>query len=179
MTFIEAVGEPNFVAAFSLRADAYGAWRNLLVTIKDGMDERRFELATMAAARRMRSSYCMLAHGSVLLEKFMAADELQAVVTDHHAAGLDEVDVAVMDLAEQVADDATAVTQADIDRLRGLGLSDKDVLDVVLAAAARCFFTKVVDGVGAQPDPKFNALEPELRDALVVGRPIAQNGSGG
>jgi uncharacterized peroxidase-related enzyme len=179
MTFIEAVGEPNFQAAFSLRADVYEAWQQLLGTLKTGMDPRRYELATMAAARRMRSSYCMLAHGSVLIEQYMPPEELQAVVTDHHAAGLDEVDVAIMDLAEKVADDATSVTQADVDRLRALGLSDKDVLDVVLTAAARCFFTKVVDGVGAQPDPKFAALEPRLREALVVGRPIAQAGSGG
>jgi hypothetical protein len=53
------------------------------------------------------------------------------------------------------------------------------VLDVVLAAAARCFFTKVVDGVGAQPDAKYAAMDPALRDALAVGRPIAQDGSGG
>jgi uncharacterized peroxidase-related enzyme len=181
MTFIEAVGEPNYAAAFSLRPDVYDGWQQLLGTIKEGVDPRRYELATVAAARRMRSSYCMLAHGSVLVEKHMPPEALQAIVADHHAAGLDEVDVAVMDLAEKVADDATSVTQADVDRLRALGLSDKDVLDVVLVAAARCFFTKVVDGVGAQPDEKYQGLEPGLRDALVVGRPIAgaQVGSGG
>jgi uncharacterized peroxidase-related enzyme len=179
MTFIEAIGEPNFVAAFSLRPDVFEAWQKLLGTLKEGMDPRRYELATVAAARRMRSSYCMLAHGSVLVEKYMSAEELRAIVADHHAAGLDEADVAIMDLAEKVADDATSVTQEDVDRLRSLGLSDADVLNVVIAAAARCFLTKVVDGVGAQPDPKYAAMEPALRDALVVGRPIAQDGSGG
>jgi uncharacterized peroxidase-related enzyme len=179
MTFIEAIGEPNFVAAFSLRPDVFEAWQKLLGTLKEGMDPRRYELATVAAARRMRSSYCMLAHGSVLVEEYMSAEELQAIVADHHAAGLDEADVAIMDLAEKVADDATSVTQEDVDRLRSLGLSDADVLNVVIAAAARCFLTKVVDGVGAQPDPKYAAMEPALRDALVVGRPIAQDGSGG
>jgi uncharacterized peroxidase-related enzyme len=179
MTFIEAIGEPNFVAAFSLRPDVFEAWQKLLGTLKEGMDPRRYELATVAAARRMRSSYCMLAHGSVLVEKYMSAEELRAIVADHHAAGLDEADVAIMDLAEKVADDATSVTQEDVDRLRSLGLSDADVLNVVIAAAARCFLTKVVDGVGAQPDPRYAAMEPALRDALVVGRPIAQDGSGG
>jgi uncharacterized peroxidase-related enzyme len=179
MTFIEAVGEPNHAAVFSLRPDILKIWQDLNGTIKAGMDLRRYELATVAAARRMRSSYCMLAHGSVLVEQFMPPEALRAIVVDHHAAGLDEVDVAIMDFAEKVADDATSVTQADVDRLRSLGLSDKDVLDVVLAAAARCFFTKVIDGVGAQADAKYSEMEPALRDTLVVGRPIAQNGSGG
>ena len=39
------------------------------------------------------------------------------------------------------ADDATEVGQGDIDRLRSLGLSDREILDVVAAAAARCFFS--------------------------------------
>jgi alkylhydroperoxidase family enzyme len=114
----------------------------------------------------------MLAHGAVLA-RFLEPEALRAVVTDHRSAGLDDVDVAVMDLAEKVAGDAGSVTQEDIDGLRALGLSDADVLDVVLAAAARCFFSSVLDGLGVAADPKFNAMEPGLRDALTVGRAIA------
>jgi len=164
---------PNLTRAFSLRPGVYAAWRELIGQIQAGMELRRYELATVAAAGRLRSSYCMLAHGSVLTSKFMEPEALRAIVADHRNSGLDEVDVAVMDLAEKVADDATSVTQADIDRLRELGLTDPEILDVVLAAAARCFFSKVLDGVGAQADAKFAALEPALRDALTVGRPIA------
>ncbi len=46
-------------------------------------------------------------------------------------------------------------------------------MDVVLAAAARCFFSKTLDGLGVLPDASFRDLDPELREALVVGRPIA------
>jgi uncharacterized peroxidase-related enzyme len=164
---------PNYTQVFSLRPDVYASWKQLSAAVKAGMDLRRYELATVAAARRLRSSYCMLAHGSVLLEHFMEPDALRAIATDHRSAGLDDVDVAVMDLAEKVADDASSVTQADVDRLRDLGLSDKDVLDVVLAASLRCFFSKAIDGVGAQPDSRYAALDDGLREALVVGRPIA------
>jgi uncharacterized peroxidase-related enzyme len=165
---------PNFTQAFSHRPDVYAAWRQLNGAIKAGMDLRRYELATVAAARHLRSSYCMLAHGSVLAERFLEPDVLRAVVTDHRSAGLDDVDIAVMDLAEKVAADATSVTEADLDGLRALGLSDTEIFDVVLAAAARCFFSKVLDGVGVRPDAKYGALEPALRDALTVGRPIDQ-----
>jgi uncharacterized peroxidase-related enzyme len=164
---------PNFTRAFSLRPDVYAAWRALNGAIKGNMDLRRYELATLAAARRLRSSYCALAHGTVLAEQFLGAQEVEAVVADHRAAGLDEVDVAVMDLADKVAADATGVTEADLDRLRALGLPDAEIFDVVLAAAARCFFSKVLDAVGVPPDGKYADLEPGLREALTVGRPIA------
>ena len=78
-----------------------------------------------------------------------------------------------MDLADKVADDATTVQQADIDRLRSLGLSDTEILDIVLAAAARCFFSKTLDALGVQADAKYAGVDAPLREALTVGRPIA------
>jgi uncharacterized peroxidase-related enzyme len=164
---------PNFTSVLARRPAAYLAWKQLMGTIRDGMDLRRFELATLAAAKELRSTYCMLAHGAVLRDRFYEQDELRAIAVDHHAAGLDATDVAVMDLAGKVADDATAVTQEDIDRLRELGLSDEEVIDVVLAAALRSFFSKTLDGLGVQADARYAEVDAGLRDALVVGRPIA------
>jgi uncharacterized peroxidase-related enzyme len=164
---------PNFTQAFSLRPEVYAAWRQLNGAIKANMDLRRYELATVAAARRLRSSYCTLAHGSVLMDKFLEPDAVRALVDDYRSAGLEPTDVAVMDLADKVVRDATSVSQDDIDRLRTLGLTDSEILDVVLAAAARCFFSKALDAVGAEPDATYSGLEPGLRDTLTVGRPIA------
>ena len=155
---------PNFTRAFSLRPEVYSAWKQLNGAIKSGMDLRRYELATLAAATRLRSSYCTLAHGSVLIDRgFREPSGVHAAVSDHRTAGLDETEVAVMDLAAKVVDDATSVEQADIERLRTLGLSDQDILDVVLAAAVRCFFSKVLDAVAAEPDAKYDELDPALR----------------
>src|SRR4051794_13554506 len=53
---------PNLTRAFSHRPAVYAAWRELNGAIKASMDLRRYELATVAAARRLRSSYCTLAH---------------------------------------------------------------------------------------------------------------------
>jgi uncharacterized peroxidase-related enzyme len=165
---------PNFTRAFSARPAVYKAWRQLNDAIKDNMDLRRYELATVAAASRLRSSYCMLAHGSVLIDNFLDAESLSAVVANHRAAGLSPVDVAVMDFAEKVAADATTVEREDVERLRSIGLSDSEIVDVVLAAAARCFFSKTLDALGVEPDARYADLEPSIRDVLTVGRGIEQ-----
>jgi alkylhydroperoxidase family enzyme len=161
----------NLERAFTTRPEVYAAWVQLNTSIKDGMDLRRYELATLAAARRLRSSYCCLAHGTVLMERF--GEPVREIALDHHAAGLDEIDVAVMDLAERVVDDATSIDDEDLRRLRALGLSETDIMDVVLAASARCFFSKTLDALGVMPDASYAELDPELRAALVVGRPIS------
>jgi len=121
MAFIElskeSEGTPNHLAAFATRPGILAAWQQLNGAIKESMGLRRYELATIAAARRLRSSYCMLAHGGVLAEKFVEPDELRQIALDHRSAGLDDVEVAVMDLADKVVADATSVTGDDIDWL--------------------------------------------------------------
>lgn len=161
----------NVERAFSERPEVFAAWKQLNGSIKAGMDLRRYELATLAAARRLRSSYCCLAHGTVLLKDF--GEPVREIALDHRTAGLDEVDVAVMDLAERVVDDATSIEDSELHQLRDLGLSEEDIMDVVLAAAARCFFSKTLDALDVRPDKSYSELDPELRKALVVGRPIA------
>jgi uncharacterized peroxidase-related enzyme len=165
---------PNLTKGFSLRPDVYAAWRQLNGAIKANMDLRRYELATVAAAKRLRSSYCTLAHGSVLLDKFLSPDDLRAVLGAGDTDALDRVDTAIVEFADKVAMDASSVTDADVDRLRALGLTDAEILDVVLAAAARCFFSTVLDGLGIEADARYAQLDAGLRDVLTVGRPIAE-----
>jgi alkylhydroperoxidase family enzyme len=165
--------ETNYERAFAAagRTDVLEAWAELLGAIKSRMDVRRYELVTLAAARRLRSSYCSLAHGKVLLD---LGEPVREIASDRRAAGLDELALAIMDFAEKVVDDASSIGEADRQRLRDLGLSDPEIMDVALSAALRCFFSKTLDAIGVLPDASFRELEPELREVLVVGRPIAE-----
>ncbi len=162
----------NYENAFAERPDVYAAWQQLNAAIKSHLDLRRYELVTFAAARRLRSSYCCLAHGRVLMNKLNAP--IREIAIDHHNAGLAPVEVAIMDLADKVAGDATSMSQADLQRLRDFGLADAEILDVVLAAAVRCFFSKTLDAMCVRADHEFASLDPAVRDVLVVGRPIAE-----
>jgi alkylhydroperoxidase family enzyme len=158
---------PNSQRVFGLRPHVFAAWQQLIGAIKETADLRRYELATLAAARRLKSSYCCLAHGEVLADQFYDAETVAALPD-----GLDEADRAIMAFAEKVVDDATSITQADVDALRALGLSDAEITDVVLSAAVRCFFSKTLDALGALPDADFAELPQALREASVVGRQI-------
>jgi alkylhydroperoxidase family enzyme len=157
----------NLERAFAARPEVYAAWRRLVEAVMAASDERRYELATLAAARRLRSSYCSLAHGKVLAEKFYDYETVPAL-----PEGLDAADRAIMAFAEQIVADATAITQADVDELRGHGFAEDEIFDVVLAATIRCFFSKTLDALGVQPDAEFADLDPAFREALTVGRPI-------
>ena len=163
----------NSTKAFGHRPAVFAAWRQLGSTIGGSMDRRRYELATVAAARVLRSSYCSLAHGKVLAEQFLGAERTIALATGAVDA-LDPLDAEIVRFATLVTREPASVTASDVERLRALGLSDEEILDVVLAAAARCFFSTVLEALGVQPDPAYQALDPDLRAALTVGRPIAE-----
>jgi len=161
----------NARRAFDVRPEVLAGWVQLNTAIKANMDLRRYELATLAAARRLRSSYCALQHGRLLLEQF--GEPVGEIARDRHAAGLDDIDIAVMDLAERVVDDAAAIDDETLRPLRRLGLTEPEIMDVVLAAAARCFFSKTLDALGVRPDASYAELDPSIREVLVLGRPIA------
>ena len=162
----------NHTKVLARRPAVLEAWRGLNAAVKTSMDPRRYELATLAAARRLRSSYCCLAHGAVLVDRFDAAPEVRALTSGAHG-DLDPVDTAVVRLAERVAGGAADMTEQDLAEARALGLTDDEVLDVVLAAAARCFFSTALDATGAEPDAAYRSLDPQLQESLTVGRPIA------
>ncbi len=162
----------NHTRAMSLRPEAINAWRNLNIAIKSNMDLRRYELVTLAAAVALRSTYCTLAHGSVLRLKLFSPEQVEAIVKDYRNAGLEPAEVAMMAFAEKVTRNAYKVAPEDIDGLRSHGFSDAGILDIVLAASARNFFSRVLDAVGAEPDETYLKLEDSLREALTVGQPF-------
>jgi uncharacterized peroxidase-related enzyme len=164
---------PDYAGAFSSRPDIAEAWNTLNSAVRGGMDRRRFEIATIAAARALRSTYCTAAHSKFLRDVCGDEATLLALAEDPSGATLPEQDRAVYAFAAKVAADAASVEQSDVDRLREVGLSDTDIADVVYAAAARSFFTRVLDGLGAQLDAATAAAFPdEMLDGMVVGRPV-------
>ena len=163
----------NYTKVFAHRPEVYSAWARLIGAIRSNMDKRRYELVTLAAAGRLRSSYCMLAHGTVLLRSnLVTPDELEAIARDYREAGLSPAEVAMMAFAEKVTLGAHAITAEDVETLRRYGFSDAEIFDIVATAAARCFFSKTLDALGAAPDETFRTLDERLRDALTVGRPF-------
>jgi hypothetical protein len=116
----------------------------------------------------------MLAHGALLRKNFFSADELVAIVKDYRHAGLTDEEVVLMTFAQKVISDSRDISPEEIDELRRFGLTDQDILNVVLVCTARSFFSKTLDALDAEPDGVFMELEPELLKVLTTGRPFPQ-----
>lgn len=164
---------PNYAKVFCYRPKVMAAWKILIRSIIENMDPRRYELVTIAAAGKLHSSYCMLAHGSVLKDNFYSSEQLNEIIKNPESPLLSPVDKAIMRFAEKIVYDAASITQKDIDELRNLELKDEEIFEIVTAATARCFFSKTLDALGAEPDKIFLKLDETLRNNLTVGRSVS------
>src|SRR5262249_9651919 len=122
--------------------------------------------------RALRSSYCALAHGSVLASKVFDAPTVTAIATDAPATPLEPGERALMAFAEKVARSAEQITAADVEALRSHGYRDEEIFYLAAAAAAWCSSSKPLDAGGAAAASTFTRREPALRGPLTVGRPI-------
>jgi uncharacterized peroxidase-related enzyme len=163
---------PNYATVFCYRPEIMGLWSRLQAGIKRHMDKKRFELVTFAAANALRSTLCSLAHGKLLTEFFSEAD-VQAMCRGETPESLSAAEAAMMEYSRQVARDASTVTADHVERLKQHGFTDADIFDIAATAAARAFFTKVLDALGVEADPPFRAMSPEFIRVLSVGRAIA------
>jgi uncharacterized peroxidase-related enzyme len=163
----------NHTRAFSLRPEVQQGWLALKDAITSDMDPRLYELATVAVATAIRSSYCSLVHGNILATSYYEPGAVVSIAAGDVGGALDAADAAVVRFARKVAAEADRITQDDVGELRDLGFSDTDVFNIILAAAARCFFSKVLDATGTLPDAALQGMPDQLRSALTVGRDIA------
>ena len=152
---------PNAERALAGSPEIALAFHGLVRAIASSMGSRRYELIATAAARARHSRYCTLVHGQALAG-VIGEDAVADILAGRPSAGLTAADTAIATFAEQAAVEPTAVTRADIDQLRDVGLSDDDIRDCVLAIALRCFATTALDALGIEPDAPLQTVTRRL-----------------
>ena len=80
----------------------------------------------------------------------------ERMVQDYRRAGLDARLRAIMDYAVKITRNSVECSEADIEALRGHGLSDEDIYDVIQTAAIYNFNNRVANASGFLPDRAFH-----------------------
>ena len=136
------------------------------------LSAREWCLITFVAATHLRSTYCSQVYSQRLLALGESKETLLAIQYGGRTAALTDKDMAMLAYAEKVAVAADRIMQSDIDRLRALGFTDRNIFDIALCASFRCMLSKMVDATGAVPEPAFLDADAEFRGAMTVGRSL-------
>ena len=156
---------------WSARPDVILPLENLLHQIRDGfsLGLLNFRLITFVCAKHVPSSYCSHVYFRSL-SGVLGREQTLAVRRDYRTAGLTAQQVEMLAYAEQITVDASKITEAHIQRLRSVGLTDVNIADIALAASFRSFMSRYFDAVGATAEPEFLDDDPTVRDEMVAVR---------
>jgi len=158
---------PNYAKAFSHRPEVMGRWGRLLAEVRRPVDDCRFELVTFAVASFLKHSACSLAHGAKLAD-MLGTETVVAIAKDRESDVLSDENVAIVRFARDIARDAGAITSRQVEVLRSaFGLSEADIFDIAAVASARCFFTKILDALGSEPDEGLLSVNQKLSQHLL------------
>ena len=161
----------NATRCWSARPDMLAPVEHLLHQLRNGFSLGlvNFRLITLIVAKHVPSSYCSHVYFRTL-SKALGRDRVLAIHRDFRTAGLTPAEVAMLAYAEQIAIDASKITEADIDALSAVGLTDLNIADIALAASYRCFMSRYFDAIGATVEPDFLDEDADIRAEMAVGK---------
>jgi uncharacterized peroxidase-related enzyme len=91
---------------------------------------------------------------------------IQQMKANYREAGISEKEMAMLEYAELLTVQPSNVMKADVDRLREVGWTDADIVDIVHQTALFNYMVRVADGLGIEPEEGMIAIEE--RDRHVV-----------
>lgn len=116
------------------------------------LSRRERELIATVVSRQNKCGYCV-AHHADAFGRHATEPGLQALVsTDYTKAQLSPRERALADHAALLTRNPGGVTQADVGKLRAVGLDDRAILDVTLVVAYFNFVNRVASGLGLTAD---------------------------
>ena len=91
-----------------------------------------------------------MAHGALLRQHSDDPELASHIMHDYTRAELDPETRGILDFAVKLTRDPGAMERSDVEALRGLGLSDEQVLSTVLITCVFNFMTRLADGLGVE-----------------------------
>ncbi|MFV0532285.1 MAG: peroxidase-related enzyme [Cumulibacter sp.] len=150
---------PNVFRAVASRPDEWRAFMSMHDSLMDrdtpGLTKADRELIVVATSAENSCMYCVVAHGAIArirTKNPLISDQL---AIDWRKADLDDRQKVVIEIAVKLAMTPAEVTDADQQRLRDVGLTDEDVMDVGSIVAFFAMSNRLAHWGGMQPNPEF------------------------
>jgi len=148
---------PNVLVAYAFdttKLETFVAMYNDLMLGESGLSKLEREMIAVAVSSQNRCYYCLTAHGAAVRQ--YARDPLlgEQMVMNYRAARLNKRQRAMLDFAVKLTAQPGNVEEADRERLRRAGFSDRDIWDI---SAVTGFFN-MSNRVASATDMRPNAV---------------------
>lgn len=168
---IESVNEksgfvPNVFSVLAHRPDefrAFFAYHDALMEKESGLSKGEREMIVVATSALNRCLYCVIAHGAIARIREKNPRLADQLAIDYSRADITDRQIAMLDFACLVADQAADVTEDDFDELREHGFTDEDIWDIGAISAFFALSNRMAGLTDMLPNDEFYSLGREPR----------------
>lgn len=152
---------PNVLRAYAFDIDklnAFTAMYNDLMLGESGLSKLEREMIAVVVSSINRCYYCQVAHGAAVRQLSGNPELGEQMVMNYRVAELDARQRAMLDFAALLTTASATVEEADRQKLRDAGFSDRDIFDIASVAAFFNMSNRVASAVDMRPNEDYHAL---------------------
>ncbi len=151
---------PNVLVAYAFdmaKLETFVAMYNDLMLGESGLSKLEREMIAVAVSSQNRCYYCLTAHGAAVRQ--YSRDPLlgEHMVMNYRVARLNKRQRAMLDFAVKLTASPWSVEEADRERLRRAGFSDRDIWDISAVAGFFNMSNRVASATDMRPNTVYHA----------------------
>ncbi len=152
---------PNVLAAYAFdekKLRAFTDMYNDLMLGESGLSKLEREMIAVAVSSINHCYYCLTAHGAAVRQ--LSGDPAlgEMMVMNWRAATLSEKQTAMLDFATKLTESPAKIVEADRERLREVGFSDRDIWDIGATTAFFNMSNRVASATDMRPNADYHAM---------------------
>jgi uncharacterized peroxidase-related enzyme len=145
----------NIMRAQSLNPNALRYFLELYVSLmygKSGLSRAEREMIATAISAHNQCGYCVSHHSEALKFYLKNGDQLKAVRQGQLSGKVDERGKVLIEYALKLTLQPGTVAKDDVENMRRIGISESEILDLVLLTAYMNYVNRVAQGLGVEHD---------------------------
>jgi uncharacterized peroxidase-related enzyme len=151
---------PNVLKAYAFdmaKLEAFVAMYNDLMLGPSGLSKLEREMIAVAVSSHNRCYYCLVAHGAAVRQLSGDPQLGELMAMNYRSARLPKRQRAMLDFAVKLTSQPWSVEEPDREKLRRVGLSDRDIWDVAAVAGFFNMSNRVASATDMRPNSAYHA----------------------
>lgn len=157
---------PNVLQAYAFDARKLRAFIDMaddLMLGDSGLSKAEREMIAVVVSSLNHCHYCLTAHGAALRQRCGDPELAEIIAQNYRAAGLPPRQLAMLDLAAKMTLEPDRILEADRQRLRDVGFSDRDIWDVIAVAGFYNMSNRMATAAGMEPNREYHHVARTAR----------------
>lgn len=153
---------PNVLRAYAFdqtKLDAFTGLYNDLMLADSGLSKLDREMIAVAVSSINKCFYCLVAHGAAI--RNLSGDPVlgEQIAMNYRVADLDPKQRAMLDFAVLMTEASYKIEEADRQKLRDVGFTDRDIWDIAAVASFFNMTNRMASATDMRPNQDYHSAD--------------------